>query len=61
MNKAEGNDRAFNGAPTKAEAQALGRQMAVDRGVEHVIHNQDGTIGERNTYARSRDPKQSKG
>ncbi len=61
VNKAEGNERASNSAPTKAEAQALGRQMAIDRGVEHVIHNQDGTIGERNTYPRSRDPKQSKG
>jgi hypothetical protein len=61
VNKAEGNERTSNSASTKAEAQAQGRQMAVDRGVEHVIHNQDGTIGERNTYPRSRDPKQSRG
>ena len=28
--------------------------MAIDRGVEHVIHKQNGQIGERNTYPRSR-------
>ena len=60
-NKAEGNQRATNSASTKAEAQASGREMAIDRGVEHVIHKQDGTIGERNTYPRSRDPRGSKG
>ena len=61
VNKAEGNERASNSADTKAEAQATGRDMAIDRGVEHVIHKQDGTIGERNTYPRSRDPRESKG
>jgi hypothetical protein len=35
--------------------------MATTRGVEHVIHNQDGKISERNTYPRSRDPRTSKG
>ncbi|MEA2358522.1 MAG: hypothetical protein QOI62_1782 [Solirubrobacteraceae bacterium] len=34
----------------KAEAPATGRQMARDRRVEHLIHNLDGTIGERNSY-----------
>ena len=61
VNKAEGNQRASNSASTKAEAQATGRDMAVERGVEHVIHKQDGTIGERNTYPRSRDPRGTKG
>lgn len=60
-NKAEGNERVSNTAPTKAEAQAKGREMATERGVEHVIHREDGTIGERNTYPRSRDPRRSKG
>jgi hypothetical protein len=31
--------------------------MAKDRGVEHFIRNLDGKIGERNTYPRSRDPR----
>lgn len=48
-NKAEGNERASNSASTKAEAQAKGKEMATERGVEHVVHKQDGTIGERNT------------
>ncbi|GGK10954.1 hypothetical protein GCM10010123_46130 [Pilimelia anulata] len=57
VNRAEGNDRATNTADTKAEAVAAGRELAIDRGVEH----QDGTIGERNTYPRSRDPRSSAG
>ena len=61
INKVEGNQRASNKAPTKAEAQAAGRKMAIERGVEHVVHREDGTIGERNTYPRSRDPRSSKG
>ena len=61
VNKAEGNQRASNAHDTKAEAQAAGKDMAIDRGVEHYVHKQDGTIGERNTYPRSRDPRQSKG
>ena len=60
-NRAEGNERVSNTAPTKAEAQAKGREMATERGVEHVVHNQDGHICERNTYPRSRDPRSSKG
>lgn len=61
VNRAEGNERASNSARTKAEAEAEGRRMAIDRDVEHVIHNQDGQIGKRNTYPRSRDPKKSRG
>jgi hypothetical protein len=57
--------RVVNGHRTllrqKAEAQAAGRQMAMDRGVEHVIKKLDGTIGERNTYPRSRDKNPPKG
>jgi hypothetical protein len=37
-------------APTKDVAHATGRGMAIDRGVEHLIHNQDGPIGLRNTH-----------
>jgi hypothetical protein len=61
VNKAEGNQRSTNSAPTKVEAQALGRELAIDRGVEHLIHNENGEIGARNTYPRSRDPQRSKG
>lgn len=60
-NKVEGNERASNTAPTKEEAQSKGREMAADREAEHLVHKQDGKIGERNTYPRSRDPRESKG
>lgn len=36
-NKIEGNSRASNVHDRKADAQAAGRAMAIDRGVEHVI------------------------
>lgn len=60
-NRPQGNSRASNAAPTKAEAQAKGREMAVDREVEHVIKKKNGTIGEKNTYPRSRDNNPPKG
>ncbi|GHE83418.1 hypothetical protein GCM10017786_13150 [Amycolatopsis deserti] len=60
-NKIQGNQRASNTANTKAEAQAEGRRMAVERAVEHVVKRQDGTIGEKNTYPRSRDQHPPKG
>ena len=35
---------------TKEEAVAAGREKAQRLQTEHVIHNQDGSIGERNSY-----------
>jgi hypothetical protein len=35
---------------TKAEAVAAGRLQAMARKTEHVIHNEDGTISEKNSY-----------
>ena len=49
-NKIEGSSRVANTAAKKAEAQAKGREMAIKRKVEHLIHNRDGTIGRRNSY-----------
>ncbi len=60
-NRIEGDRRVSNAASTKAEAQAKGRTMAIERGVEHVIHKEDGQIGARNTYPRSRDLRRRKG
>lgn len=60
-NKVEGGRQASNTGGTKAERQSVGRDMALERGVEYVIHNRDGTISEQNTYPRSRDPRQSRG
>jgi hypothetical protein len=50
QNKVEGNKRASNTAPTKAEAQAKGRKMAMQAHTEHKIQNQKGQITERNSY-----------
>ncbi len=44
---------------TKAEAVGVGRDEARERKVEHLIHNLDGTIHERNTYGH--DPRDIKG
>ena len=60
-NKVEGNKQVSNTAATKAEAQKSGREMAVKRDAEHLVHKKDGPIGERNTYPRSRDPRKSRG
>ncbi len=51
-----------NSAPTKDPAQSKGREMAKERGVEHLTHRKEkNTIQERNTYPRGRDPRRSKG
>lgn len=60
-NRPEGNSRASGVYDTKAAAQSAGREMAIDRGVEHVIKGLDGRIQQKNTYPRSRDPRSSKG
>jgi hypothetical protein len=57
QNKVEGNNRASNVAPTKA--QAKGREMAVERKTEHKIQNQKGQIAERNSHGN--DPHPPKG
>ena len=59
QNKVEGNSRASNVSPTKAEAQARGRQMAIERHTEHKIQNKDGKIAQRNSYGH--DPYPPKG
>jgi hypothetical protein len=61
VNEVEGGRRTSNSSPTKSQAQSSGREMAITRGVEHLIHKENGQIGERNTYPRSRDPRRSKG
>ena len=36
--------------PTKAEAQAAGREIAKDAGTDHIVHKADGTVGEERHY-----------
>jgi Uncharacterized protein conserved in bacteria (DUF2188) len=56
VNETEGAEHAFSRHATKAEAVAVGRQRARERRTEHVIHNVDGTIAERNSYGPDRFP-----
>ncbi|TLM80793.1 DUF2188 domain-containing protein [Pseudarthrobacter sp. NamE5] len=50
-NKREGSDRPFGtGYGTKDEAIAAGRDAAKADKVEHVIKNENGQIGEKNSY-----------
>ncbi len=58
-NRREGSPRVSNTAPTKAESQAKGREMAKQDKTEHIIHNKDGAIGSRNSYGS--DPHPPKG
>ena len=45
--------------PTKAAAQAAGRETARRERTEHIIHKKDGEIGSRNSYGN--DPHPPKG
>ena len=45
--------------PTKVEAQAAGRQTAINQKAEHIVHNLNGQIGSRNSYGN--DPHPPKG
>jgi len=57
-NRIEGHEKVGN-YQTKDRAIEAWRDLARERGVEHIIRNQDGTIGERSTYGR--DPRDVKG
>lgn len=56
--KVEGSSRAAHTGGTKAEQQAVGRQMAEDRSVEHTVRKLDGTIGAKNSYGNDPHPPQ---
>lgn len=57
--KVEGSSRAAHAGGTKTEQQAVGREMAQERRVEHTIRNADGTIAAKNSYGN--DPYPPKG
>jgi hypothetical protein len=50
VNEAEGGSHFGGMHATKEDAVAAGRERAKADKTEHVIHTQDGTIGERNSY-----------
>jgi hypothetical protein len=53
-NMREDVKRVFKVFETKAQAQAAGRKTAMREKVEHLIHNRDNTIAERNSYGNDR-------
>jgi Uncharacterized protein conserved in bacteria (DUF2188) len=59
ISEVEGGGQLDGSFPTKEEAVGFGRDEAIDRKTEHVIHNMDGTISERNSYGN--DPASSPG
>jgi hypothetical protein len=50
VNEVEGGAGFGGSHPTKEEAVSAGRARAQQDNIEHVIHNHDGTISERNAY-----------
>ena len=52
-NETEGGE-ALSTHETKEEAVQAGRDEARERSTEHVIHNADGSIAERNSYGSDR-------
>ena len=58
--KVQGSSRAAHVGGTKAEQQAVGRQMAQARGTEHTIKNMNGQIGKKNSYGNDSNPARDK-
>ncbi|HZT06901.1 MAG TPA: DUF2188 domain-containing protein [Chloroflexota bacterium] len=50
INEIEGGKKFGAGYATKEDAVGAGRERAKKDATEHVIHNQDGKIGERYSY-----------
>jgi hypothetical protein len=50
VNEVGGGERASSTHDTENEAVKAGRELARNRKTEHVIHNVDGKISERNSY-----------
>jgi hypothetical protein len=50
QNTVADSSRAANVHPTKAAAEAKGREMAMARKTEHVIQDRSGKIQRRNSY-----------
>ena len=62
VNSLEGQDRAVLGTfDTKEEAVEAGREEASRRLTEHLIHNEDLSVAERNSYRFRRSRKRAEG
>ncbi len=51
-NQIQGQGPTGNLYQTKDRAIEAGRDLAKERGVEHIIKNRDGSIAERSTYGK---------
>lgn len=58
-NRREGSDRVSRTFDTKRAAQEAGRETARRENTEHVIHNRDGKISEKNSYGNDPNPPKS--
>jgi hypothetical protein len=56
-NRREGASRVSRVFSSKAQAEAAGRATARRERVEHLIHNQDGQVAERNSYGNDPYPR----
>lgn len=54
----EGASKPAKVYPTKSAAQTDGRRIAINQRTEHLIHNQDGKISQRNSYGNDNFPPQ---
>jgi hypothetical protein len=50
INEVEGEGQEGESHSTKEEAKKAGRELAQRSQVEHMVHNEDGQIHERNSY-----------
>jgi len=57
LNEIEGEAAGAETYATKEEAVAAGRELAKKQKTEHVIHNLDGRIAERNSFGS--DPREA--
>ena len=58
-NKREGSNGSLSRHTTKAGAVRAGRERARQDQTDHIVHNEDGSIGARYSYGH--DPKSRKG
>lgn len=56
----ENSNRTLGYYETKAEAQAAGREKAINNGSEHIIHGLDGKIQNKNSYGNDPCPPRDK-
>jgi|688.fasta_scaffold51129_6 hypothetical protein len=60
QNKIGGNQKASNISPTKKEALSKGKEIAINKKLEHVIHNLNGVVSNSNSYGNDPNPPKDK-